>query len=105
MRTIGMRRTGMLGAALAALGLLGACASDRSEEHTSELQSRRYLHSFPTRRSSDLRKKRRLKYADYRNAADRNAWRSPGSARVSGGLRQRSQKYRSRSEQRRVGKE
>src|ERR1035437_6703915 len=27
----------------------------RSEEHTSELQSRRYLHSFPTRRSSDLR--------------------------------------------------
>src|ERR1035437_7236784 len=27
----------------------------RSEEHTSELQSRQYLHSFPTRRSSDLR--------------------------------------------------
>src|ERR1035437_9108589 len=27
---------------------------DRSEEHTSELQSRRDLHSFPTRRSSDL---------------------------------------------------
>src|ERR1035437_9205016 len=27
---------------------------DRSEEHTSELQSRQYLHSFPTRRSSDL---------------------------------------------------
>src|ERR1044072_8698879 len=27
----------------------------RSEEHTSELQSHRYLHSFPTRRSSDLR--------------------------------------------------
>src|ERR1044072_7853779 len=26
----------------------------RSEEHTSELQSHRYLHSFPTRRSSDL---------------------------------------------------
>src|ERR1035437_5464564 len=26
----------------------------RSEEHTSELQSRRDLHSFPTRRSSDL---------------------------------------------------
>src|ERR1035437_5654275 len=26
----------------------------RSEEHTSELQSRRYLPSFPTRRSSDL---------------------------------------------------
>src|SRR5476649_129604 len=28
--------------------------SDRSEEHTSELQSHRDLHSFPTRRSSDL---------------------------------------------------
>ena len=26
----------------------------RSEEHTSELQSLAYLHSFPTRRSSDL---------------------------------------------------
>src|SRR5215204_2556215 len=31
----------------------GAC-DDRSEEHTSELQSHRDLHSFPTRRSSDL---------------------------------------------------
>src|SRR5476649_478858 len=29
--------------------------SERSEEHTSELQSHRDLHSFPTRRSSDLR--------------------------------------------------
>src|ERR687894_66683 len=29
--------------------------ADRSEEHTSELQSHRDLHSFPTRRSSDLR--------------------------------------------------
>src|ERR1044072_5376946 len=28
---------------------------ERSEEHTSELQSHRYLPSFPTRRSSDLR--------------------------------------------------
>src|SRR5882672_8204985 len=27
---------------------------NRSEEHTSELQSHRDLHSFPTRRSSDL---------------------------------------------------
>src|SRR5437899_2187165 len=26
----------------------------RSEEHTSELQSLRHLHSYPTRRSSDL---------------------------------------------------
>src|SRR5476649_1215191 len=32
---------------------------DRSEEHTSELQSHRDLHSFPTRRSSDLRYHRR----------------------------------------------
>src|SRR5476649_1861868 len=31
-----------------------ARASLRSEEHTSELQSHRDLHSFPTRRSSDL---------------------------------------------------
>src|SRR3712207_6288737 len=31
------------------------CSSPfRSEEHTSELQSRQYLPSFPTRRSSDL---------------------------------------------------
>src|SRR5476649_1397089 len=30
-------------------------AAQRSEEHTSELQSHRDLHSFPTRRSSDLR--------------------------------------------------
>src|SRR5476649_458304 len=29
-------------------------SSRRSEEHTSELQSHRDLHSFPTRRSSDL---------------------------------------------------
>src|SRR5882672_2035965 len=28
--------------------------NQRSEEHTSELQSHRDLHSFPTRRSSDL---------------------------------------------------
>src|ERR1035437_481273 len=33
----------------------------RSEEHTSELQSRQYLHSFPTRRSSDLVLRRYLK--------------------------------------------
>src|ERR1035437_5005000 len=29
----------------------------RSEEHTSELQSHQYLHSFPTRRSSDLKRR------------------------------------------------
>src|SRR5882672_10900782 len=32
----------------------GGRPGDRSEEHTSELQSHRDLHSFPTRRSSDL---------------------------------------------------
>src|SRR5262252_5571602 len=31
----------------------------RSEEHTSELQSHSDLHSFPTRRSSDLRESRK----------------------------------------------
>src|SRR5476649_1142174 len=34
-------------------------AAKRSEEHTSELQSHRDLHSFPTRRSSDLWRRRR----------------------------------------------
>src|SRR5260221_243891 len=33
-----------------------ALNAHRSEEHTSELQSHRDLHSFPTRRSSDLRR-------------------------------------------------
>src|ERR1035437_3292071 len=32
----------------------------RSEEHTSELQSHQYLHSFPTRRSSDLKRSQTL---------------------------------------------
>src|SRR5476649_754844 len=32
----------------------GTLRTARSEEHTSELQSHRDLHSFPTRRSSDL---------------------------------------------------
>src|SRR5215211_6804466 len=32
----------------------GQTAAERSEEHTSELQSHSDLHSFPTRRSSDL---------------------------------------------------
>src|SRR5476649_2093477 len=34
---------------------LASWHSSRSEEHTSELQSHSDLHSFPTRRSSDLR--------------------------------------------------
>src|SRR5882672_10083462 len=33
---------------------IGCTVKKRSEEHTSELQSHRDLHSFPTRRSSDL---------------------------------------------------
>src|SRR5438034_676662 len=33
----------------------GRADYDRSEEHTSELQSHSDLHSFPTRRSSDLK--------------------------------------------------
>src|SRR5476649_695726 len=36
--------------------------SVRSEEHTSELQSHRDLHSFPTRRSSDLDQLRRFHF-------------------------------------------
>src|SRR6476646_883983 len=46
--------------ALAELEPVDVCGEDahvnrlRSEEHTSELQSHRDLHSFPTRRSSDL---------------------------------------------------
>src|ERR671926_258719 len=38
----------------AAGGRGGAALPGGSEEHTSELQSHRDLHSFPTRRSSDL---------------------------------------------------
>src|SRR5476649_1734965 len=37
-----------------AIERLTAANLARSEEHTSELQSHRDLHSFPTRRSSDL---------------------------------------------------
>src|SRR5260221_404778 len=37
---------------------------ERSEEHTSELQSHRDLHSFPTRRSSDLGRPRKSIDAD-----------------------------------------
>src|SRR5476649_1775866 len=36
----------------------------RSEEHTSELQSHSDLHSFPTRRSSDLRRHARFLLVD-----------------------------------------
>src|SRR5882672_824684 len=37
----------------------------RSEEHTSELQSHRDLHSFPTRRSSDLAAKLRRDHPEW----------------------------------------
>src|SRR5260221_555929 len=39
---------------------IGWLSTTRSEEHTSELQSHRDLHSFPTRRSSDLPMRIRL---------------------------------------------
>src|SRR6202022_4540064 len=42
------------GSVVAAGVVVGVLAGGRSEEHTSELQSHRDLHSFPTRRSSDL---------------------------------------------------
>src|SRR5476649_2021748 len=41
---------------------------DRSEEHTSELQSHRDLHSFPTRRSSDLVDRRAPRRHSFRAA-------------------------------------
>src|ERR1044072_1251601 len=49
------------GAVAAACALAEWGLAERSEEHTSELQSHRDLHSFPTRRSSDL-----VAYADLR---------------------------------------
>src|SRR5476649_2955193 len=50
------------GSAGAADGRAGMAmlVTQRSEEHTSELQSHRDLHSFPTRRSSDLDLDRRF---------------------------------------------
>src|ERR687893_555365 len=45
-----------LGTTIDGLGTRADRSSPRSEEHTSELQSHRDLHSFPTRRSSDLRR-------------------------------------------------
>src|SRR3712207_6375473 len=62
----------------AALPWLGLRLTDvrvftRSEEHTSELQSRQYLHSFPTRRSSDLRSRVRSSASGRRPAEVRAA--------------------------------
>src|SRR5476649_1668261 len=59
---------------------------DRSEEHTSELQSHRDLHSFPTRRSSDLGEPDRQcaqvhaqRRARHRALRDRGSGALPGS--------------------------
>src|SRR5882672_4502590 len=50
-----MRRSSRRSPATCSAGLTKKVPlSDRSEEHTSELQSHSDLHSFPTRRSSDL---------------------------------------------------
>src|SRR5579875_910192 len=51
--------------------------SSRSEEHTSELQSHSDLHSFPTRRSSDLGPFRRPHKKGHRRLPDRRSVR-PG---------------------------
>src|SRR5215218_2510764 len=48
-------------------------ASYRSEEHTSELQSHSDLHSFPTRRSSDLRRDLGLQLAVFLQHLHRHA--------------------------------
>src|SRR5215211_6758105 len=49
----------------------------RSEEHTSELQSHSDLHSFPTRRSSDLRRDHRHDRRGRRGAGGREGARCP----------------------------
>src|SRR5476649_79416 len=48
----------------------------RSEEHTSELQSHRDLHSFPTRRSSDLPCRRLSSASPAPWASNGQAWPS-----------------------------
>src|SRR5882672_6903022 len=58
----------------------------RSEEHTSELQSHRDLHSFPTRRSSDL---------PGAGGFSRDSRRPPGAGRRPGGDRARRWRWRS----------
>src|ERR1035437_2130251 len=49
-----IRKLGEVHQAMRDAGFVDASNEYRSEEHTSELQSRQYLHSFPTLRSSDL---------------------------------------------------
>src|SRR5882672_7142084 len=65
-----------------ALGVVWLGLASRSEEHTSELQSHRDLHSFPTRRSSDLHggdaqldRRRRGPGAGAREAERAGSWR------------------------------
>src|SRR5476649_2570519 len=53
MSTVARSRSAIRSAAPERSSRRRRCMS-RSEEHTSELQSHRDLHSFPTRRSSDL---------------------------------------------------
>src|SRR5476649_1544815 len=59
----------------AAVAFMEARAAGRSEEHTSELQSHRDLHSFPTRRSSDLGLARACRIGAGRVARERYAHR------------------------------
>src|SRR5215204_6355022 len=53
-KTVVIHGTALTKAELSDMKDAGAKLVWRSEEHTSELQSHRDLHSFPTRRSSDL---------------------------------------------------
>src|SRR5476649_528863 len=67
--------------------LVGAALSPwigwaRSEEHTSELQSHRDLHSFPTRRSSDLLSSRRRTIQSFVQRARRDFRRLSGRRRA-----------------------
>src|ERR671926_229695 len=62
-------------------------AEVRSEEHTSELQSHRDLHSFPTRRSSDLRWRRRGTSRAAAARAGRGSSRGRGPCRSARGCR------------------
>src|SRR5476649_2859940 len=63
-----------------ALRLNGVVGKPRSEEHTSELQSHRDLHSFPTRRSSDLHRQGPLCGGEYSRRADRSGGKQCGGA-------------------------
>src|ERR1035437_1666676 len=65
-------------AMLVGTGLEGQYQFQRSEENTSELQSHRYLHSFPTRCSSDLQLRSHRRGCHW--PADRGRWR-PSDAR------------------------